>query len=228
MTQERRFVDTWAALGEGVRAAFVEQWAGLAAGGLACGAAIVDSEGVVIASGRNHAYDSVRGITTKTQYPLQHNRLAHAELNALAHLPTERDHAPLTLWSTQHPCQMCVAAVSFTGIGMVGYVADDLSDESALETIISSRNNVPYQALGDPLWWVVSNLLFLYTPAVRAGADAGSIEMNQQRYPDLISLTLALAQHDSLGQSARSGMTLPEALTSYYTDIVQVAKSVSI
>jgi len=41
---------------------------------------------------------------------LQHNRLAHAELNALARIGTEAEHQALTLWSTQHPCSMCAAA----------------------------------------------------------------------------------------------------------------------
>ncbi|MBA2680484.1 MAG: hypothetical protein H0U76_19075 [Ktedonobacteraceae bacterium] len=48
----------------------------------------------------------------------------------MALIPAESDHALLTLWSTQHPCLMCAAAVQFIGIGKVCFVADDPSDDS--------------------------------------------------------------------------------------------------
>lgn len=101
----------WDALPAGARAALAEQWAGLAAGGLPCGASVVDAAGRVVAVGRNHAYDPAGALDTRARYPLQRNRLAHAELNALALLDTATDHAALTLWTTQHPCAMCAAAL---------------------------------------------------------------------------------------------------------------------
>jgi tRNA(Arg) A34 adenosine deaminase TadA len=78
----------WDALPTGARVAFEEQWAGVGAGALPCGSAIVDAQGRIVASGRNYAYDAAGAIETRVRYPLQHNRLAHAELNALACLPT--------------------------------------------------------------------------------------------------------------------------------------------
>ena len=163
-------------------------------------------------------------IETRAQYALQHNRLAHAELNALACIPTETDHATLTLWTTQHPCSMCPAALEFVGIGKVCFVADDPSDVSSPEIIVASRRRVPYQSLRDPLWWTISNLLFLYNSAVLAGEDAGNLKINRDRYPELVSLTLDLAKLDSLGKSARLGTTLPIALASYYSSIERVAE----
>jgi hypothetical protein len=44
---------------------------GLAAGGLACGSAIVDASGDVIAVGRNHAYDAAGPLETRERYALQ-------------------------------------------------------------------------------------------------------------------------------------------------------------
>jgi tRNA(Arg) A34 adenosine deaminase TadA len=143
-------VKSWTDLPLGARAALEEQWAGLAAGGLPCGSAIVDARGVV-AVGRNRAYDAAGAIHTRMQHPLQHTRLAHAELNALAHVPTETDHASLTLWSTQHPCAMCAAAIAFVGICRVRYLADDPSGASSPADNIASRNGIDYQPLGDPL-----------------------------------------------------------------------------
>lgn len=224
MADKPSLVQAWDALPAGARVALEQQWAGLAAGGLPCGSTVINAGGRVIAAGRNHAYDPAGAIETRAQYPLQHNRLAHAELNALALVPTEIDHAALTLWTTQHPCSMCAAAVKFIGIGKVCFVADDPSDNSPPEAIVASRSNVPYEPLGHPLWWTISNLLFLYNSAVLQGADAGNLKLNRDRYPKLVSLTLDLARLDALGQPARSGAALPVALAPHYAAIGRAAE----
>jgi tRNA(Arg) A34 adenosine deaminase TadA len=211
----------WTELPLGARFALQEQWEGLAAGGLACGSSVVDSRGNVVASGRNHAYDAAGSLNTRGRYALQHNRLAHAELNALALLPTEADHGALTLWATQHPCFMCAAAGAFIGIGRVVYVADDLSDDSPNTSIVASRRSIPYAAFGNPLWWTVSNLLFLHNPAVRAGNGAASVKAGQRRCPRLASLALELAKADCLGKEARDGKPLPAALARHQAAILE-------
>src|SRR5258708_19699142 len=130
MAGERSVEDVGTALPLGARGALEEQWAGLAAGGLRCASAILSADGRVLCAGHNRAYDPAGPIESRAQSPLQHTRLAHAELNALALVPTEFDHAALTLWTTQHPCFMCAAASEFIGIGKVCYIADHPSDES--------------------------------------------------------------------------------------------------
>jgi tRNA(Arg) A34 adenosine deaminase TadA len=120
----------WDDLPAGARAAIEEQWACVASGGLPCGASIVGADGAVVASGRNRAYDPAGPTESLRRYPLQHNRLAHAELNALAQVATEADHAALTLWSTQHPCLICASAARFAGVGKVCFIADDPSDHT--------------------------------------------------------------------------------------------------
>jgi len=141
----------------------------------------------------------------------------------LALIPTEIDQAALTLWTTQHPCAMCAAAMQFVGMGKVCYVADDPSDDSPAGVIVATRGQVHHEALGDPLWWTVSNLLFLYNSAVQRGEDAGNLRMNRDRYPELVRLTLDVAQHDALGHSARAGIALPLALMPFDTMIVRAA-----
>ncbi len=219
--------DSWNALPAGARTALEQQWAALAAGGLPCGSAIVDLGGQVIASGRNHAYDPPGPLESRLRYPLQHTRLAHAELNALAVVPTDLDHGSLTLWSTQHPCAMCAAAIAFTGIGEVWYVADDPSDQSSPADIVASRRGVRYHALIDPFWWTVGNLLFLYPSAVTDGERARNIAENRNRYPELVSLTLDLAGHDALGEAARSGLPLHQALAPHQSDVAAVLQRIS-
>jgi len=222
--QRRRVVDSWNALPVGARIALDQQWAGLAAGGLPCGSAILNADESILAAGRNHAYDPPGEIENRAHSPLQHTRLAHAELNAMALLATELDHASLTLWSTQHPCAMCAAAVRFIGIGKVRFVADDPSDDSPAGVIVATRGGVSYEAMGDPLWWTISNLLFLYNSALQKGEDARNLRMNRTRYPELVRLTLDLAKQDALGHSARSETRLPLALEPHADLIVHASQ----
>lgn len=220
----RSIAEEWKKLPRGARVALEQQWTGLAAGGLACGSAILDRDGTVVAAGRNHAYNESGAIETLARIPLQHNHLAHAELNAIALIPTETHLESFTLWSTQHPCIMCAAAIRFTGIGNVKFLDDDLSDNSSEESIKSSRLGVPYLPLGDPLWWTVSNVLFLYNQAILRGEEASNLKRNESRFPELVSLTLKLARSDSLGIPARSGVALPAALRRPVSDIREAAK----
>lgn len=222
MDSAHAVMESWVALPTGARIALAEQWAGLAAGGLPCGSAIMES-GELVASGRNHAYDPAGPVESRLRYPLQHNRLAHAELNALACVPTEADHALLTLWSTQHPCAMCAAAIAFAGIGQVRFIADDPSDESPPAAILASRGNVSYRALGNPFWWTVSNLLFLYNSATQEVERARNIARNRYRLPELVNFTLDLSRHGALEEAARSGMPLPAALALHQPALKQVA-----
>ena len=224
MSTTSELLQSWTSLPVGARAALEEQWDGLAAGGLPCGASIVDEAGTVVASGRNCSYEPAGVIETRARYALQHNRLAHAELNALAQLATEMDHAKLTLWTTQHPCLMCAAAIIFTGIGQVVFIADDPSDDSSSEAILASRGSIVYKSLGDPFWWTISNLLFLYNSAVLAGENARNLKLNRDRYPELVRLTLDLAKAGTIGKAARSNIELPIALTPHYETILRVSQ----
>ncbi|GLV55636.1 hypothetical protein KDH_24800 [Dictyobacter sp. S3.2.2.5] len=203
--------------------AFGQQWMGLAAGGLPCGSSILDDQGQVVALGRNHVYDLPDKANTSATSPLQYTRVAHAEINALALVPSDREPQKLILWTTQHPCIMCAAALRFIGIGKVYYIADDPSDRSPFSNIIASRGNITYKALGDKLWWMVSNLLFLYNSAVERGKDANNLRKNRDRYPELVQLVLQIAKDDPLGQAARAGIELPQALLPYYPTILQAA-----
>jgi hypothetical protein len=119
---------------------------------------------------------------------------------------------------------MCAAAICFVGIGKVRFVADDPSDNSPVAVIVATRGGVSYEPLGDPLWWTVSNLFFLYNSALQKGEDARNLRMNRTRYPELVRLTLDLAKQDELGHSARSGIRLPLALEPHADVIVRAAQ----
>lgn len=225
MASESNLLDAWNQLTLGARMAFGQQWMGLAAGGLPCGSSILNDQEQIVALGRNHVYDLPERANTPSISPLQYTRVAHAEINALALVPSNKEPKLLTLWTTQHPCIMCAAALRFIGIGKVCYIADDPSDVSPSRDIIASRGNIPYEALGEKLWWTVSNLLFLYNSAVKQGEDATNLRKNHDRYPALVQLALQIAKDDRLGQSARAGIELPQALLPYSPAILQTASN---
>ena len=195
----------------GARAALSAQWGGIANRALPCGAAVSDSDGQVIASGRNHAYDTPTGESV-----LENTGIAHAELNALARVPTASEAADLTLWGPQHPCPMCAAAVSFVGIGRVVYLSEDVTDDASESERAASHSTVPYRLLDAPVWSAVATLLFLYTGAVLRGDRDGNIRLGMLRCPSVAFLALELAHDDSLGVLARKGHALTDAIDSLW------------
>jgi tRNA(Arg) A34 adenosine deaminase TadA len=198
--------DSWLGLPVGARAALEEQWAGLAAGGLPCGASIVDETNAVIARGRNHAYDNPTG-----EHALERTRLAHAEFNALAGVDTALDWSTLTLFTTEHPCAMCAAAVAFTGVGRLVYVADDPSDDSSPAQVAATRGGVTYQRLGSVEWAIVATVMFLYVGAELRGEHDANLRSASTANPALGALVLAEVADGRLGRAARSGVPLAEA-----------------
>jgi len=197
---------SWSALPEGARTALEQQWAALAAGGLPCGAGVVDATGAVVARGRNRAHDAASG------GPLSGTPIAHAELNALAGVTTDADTSGLTVFSTQHPCAMCAAALAFTGVGRVVYIADDPSDDSSPSRIAATRGAVTYQRLGSVEWAIVTTILFLYAGAELRGEADGTLRAAAADNPALGALVLAEAVDGRLGRAARSGIPLHEAV----------------
>ena len=143
---------------------------------------------------------------------MQWTRLAQPELNALVNVPTDRDHGRLTVWSTQHPCAMCAAAIAFVGVGSVRFIADDPSDDASPAAILATRGAAPYDALGEPFWWTVSKALFLSTSAVQSGSEAAHLRRNRDRAPAMVELALTLAAGDGRGMAARDGVPFIEAL----------------
>lgn len=181
----------------------------MVSGGLPCGAALVDRTGTVIARGRNHAYDPADGCDI-----LQETPLAHAELNVLAQIPTNRDMANDTLWSTQQPCAMCAAAISFCGIGHVRFLAAD----PAFAATSDSRSSTPIDpTIENPeltVWLILSNALFLQ-PAIQRG-DEDRLERNRRIDPE----TVDAATHIALAPPLE---TLDECVAANWSFLVPLA-----
>ncbi len=177
----------------------------LCAGGLAVGAVVLDRDGVIVAEGRNRAYDPPTGTD-----PLEGTPVAHAEMNALARLATTTDTAALTIWSSQQPCAMCAAALSFIGITDVNVIATDPSDPDrrAAEVL-------------DDVWVVLATAMFLVGPLGRGGRAHPMVQRNLVLEPE--SVALAERTRTDLGALV-DGRALEDALAVVWSDVQDAAR----
>ena len=202
---DRAFDDAWSELAPAARRSFELAHLTLLAGGLAVGSVITDGAGRIVAEGRNRAYDPVTGTD-----PLEGTPLAHAEMNALALLATDCDTTDLTIWSTQQPCPMCAAAISFVPIQDVIGVARDPSDPTR-----------PADEVLHDIWVVLATVMFLIGPIRVGGADHPIVRANDQLEPEAVALALrCMATADD---PLTDGRTLELALRAMWGDLQAAA-----
>ena len=115
VTQQVSARASWDALEAPWRVAIEMAWQSYRDGGIAVGAVLTDAAGVVIGEGRNQRFAGrTRGL------------LAHAEMQALAALPPDKDRArDSVLYTTLSPCPMCLGAIVVARIGHVHLGAVD-------------------------------------------------------------------------------------------------------
>lgn len=106
-------------LSEPERACLVLAWEAMVARTNPIGAAVVDGDGTIVASGRNAVYES------SGAGPLSASPLAHAEMNALFCLSADGHHAGLRLVTSLEPCQMCAGAVRMAKVGALTFIGAD-------------------------------------------------------------------------------------------------------
>jgi tRNA(Arg) A34 adenosine deaminase TadA len=100
----------WSALDPAWRLAIEMAWESYRDGGVAVGAVVTDGAGMVLGRGRNQRFGS--------QAP--QGPLAHDEMGALAGVP---GHA--RLYTTLHPCPMCLGAAVIARVGHLQFGAYD-------------------------------------------------------------------------------------------------------
>ena len=134
-------MDVWAELEPVWRPAFELSWEAYCAGTIPVGAVVTDSDGTVLARGRNRMFE-----TSGPEGEIFGSRVAHAEINALVQLGTERRYFECTLWTTLEPCAQCIAAAWLSTIGRVSFAASDAYAGAAklierqIEAADSARN----------------------------------------------------------------------------------------
>src|SRR4051812_34850282 len=98
---------------------FALMWEAYEAGTIPVGAVVVDSAGNVVSRGRNRMFD----VTVQDQFAA--TRLAHAEMNALVRLPSDRTYENYTIYTALEPCHLCLAAAITVRIGTLSYASAD-------------------------------------------------------------------------------------------------------
>lgn len=109
----------WDALAPPWREVLLLTWDAYTAGTIPVGAVIVDEAGEVVARGRNRIFDD------PLDCQLGRSRLAHAELNALLALPSDRRYEGYSLYTALEPCHLCLSAAISVRVGQVRYAASD-------------------------------------------------------------------------------------------------------
>jgi tRNA(Arg) A34 adenosine deaminase TadA len=112
-------VQAWEELEPAWREAFALAWEAYAAGTIPVGA-VVTRDGAVVARGRNRLFED-----GAPPGEVAGSRVAHAELNALAHLGIEDRYPDAVVWSTLEPCPMCIGAIWLATVGAVRYAGSD-------------------------------------------------------------------------------------------------------
>ncbi|SRR5712691_1218952 len=110
----------WRELEPAWRAAFELAWEAYAAGSIPVGAVITRGDDV-IARGRNRLFE-----TDAPPGEVAGSRVAHAEMNAIAHLGVAERYPDCVLWTTLEPCPMCIGAAWLATIGTVRYAGNDV------------------------------------------------------------------------------------------------------
>jgi tRNA(adenine34) deaminase len=136
-------VAAWDELEPAWRAAFELAWDAYGAGTVPVGAVVTKGDSV-IARGRNRLFEDVA-----PPREVAGTRIAHAEMNALAHLSVAEQYFDCVLWTTLEPCAMCIGAAWLGTIGSVRFAGSDVYAGSA--SLIESQLERADRARNDPL-----------------------------------------------------------------------------
>jgi hypothetical protein len=111
---------------------FSLRWEAYLAGTIPVGAVVVDETGEVVSRARNRTFDDPRN------GHLGGSRLAHAKVNALVALTSERTYEGFTLYTAFEPCHLCLSA------------AGSSSHSAKRRSYRGRRVNLPFKRLCAP------------------------------------------------------------------------------
>jgi tRNA(adenine34) deaminase len=172
-------------------------WEAYGAGTIPVGAVVTDAEGDLLARGRNRMFDE-----DAPPGQIFGSRVAHAEINALVGLGTDRRYFDCTLWTTLEPCAQCIGAAWLSTIGRVVFAATDVYGgaskliERQIEAADSARNfqmAVEGPLTGPPA--VFSELLHISFFLERSPTHHVT-ETFRERRPELTALAERLRLHE--------------------------------
>ncbi|MEY2431212.1 MAG: tRNA(adenine34) deaminase [Acidimicrobiaceae bacterium] len=137
-----RAAEQWRSLDAQWLEAFRQAWEAFRTGNIGVGACVAQPDGRIVATSRNRVADAEGPIGE-----MFGTSVAHAELNALAHLPF-RHPREFILTTTLRPCLQCSAAIRMAPIAVVRIAGadplwDGCSDFTGLAPWLARRGPVP-------------------------------------------------------------------------------------
>ncbi len=178
-------------------------WGAYLAGTIPVGAVVVDEAGDVVSAGRNRIFDDAR------DGQLGRTRLAHAELNALAALTSERTYEGYTLYTALEPCHMCLSAAISVRVGSLRYAARDPYGGAVGKLVASHDHEAHPLRIEGPLGGAPGRLpeLLLVAHFLWRVPGRGVTRFYRSSRPDLVAAGQALPAPDS-------GASLADAVAS--------------
>ncbi|MBE2220744.1 MAG: nucleoside deaminase [Anaerolineae bacterium] len=185
-----------------------EAWQAYRAGSLPIGAAITNTNGSIVARGRNRIFE--KEVNGEFIY---NSRTAHAEMNALFTLDeSQNPSGTCTLYTTTEPCPMCLGAIRISRMSECHFASrDPIAGSAALmkATPFMQEANIKMVSPHDP---VLENILaamliekLLYAHAQK---PLKSIPIREEFFPEAGLLARDLFESGELAQWAKTGISI--------------------
>jgi len=202
-------VAAWNELGGAWRRTFELAWEAHGRGTIPVGAVIAAPDGEIVAEGRNRIFES-----RAPAGELAGTRLAHAEVNALAHLDLSRRWEDHTLYTSLEPCVLCVGAALLSTIGGIRYASIDVVGGGFTTRSLSLHRNhgAPVEREGPlegPMALLSEALLAAFF--VRNLPESPPFGMLRSQRPQVVELGAELDRRGS-EDAARADLPLAEFL----------------
>ena len=184
----------WGQLEPGWKVAFEQAWQAFRSGSFPVGAALIGSDGEVLAAGRNRIFD-------KGGERPAGSLLAHAEVAALGELSPDERHDGVTLFTTLEPCLFCIGAVVLSRVGTVRFAgADGYGGAARFPSELNAQTARYELEIHGPLVGPFGRLGTALTLTYLLASDRWTrvIEYSRQTDPGLLDLSRELGHLDAL------------------------------
>lgn len=215
-TDERSAVGAWSALDATSQEALRLAWEAFQTGNIGVGAVITDPTGEIVATGRNRVMDG-----SAPPGEVAGCSLAHAEVNALAHLAF-RAPCELTLTTSLQPCFQCAAAIRMAPIAHLRILGadplwDGCHDFTGLNPWLARRAPIPVEGPRRDEIGAFSVLTARMGPGLLERLHG---PLRERGEGPLLDLVLRLQGSERFGQLA--GRSVEQAFEDLWDDLRQV------
>ncbi len=194
-------------------------WRACAAGTVGVGSAILDEKGEIISSARNATRDNAGDM------PIVGTYVAHAEINALAQIPTERSLAQCTLFTSIQPCIMCAGAAVMAHVGNVRYMTSDplFPNFFRLREIgeITRQQWPTYERCPSSQWTVLALVLSAHSKAW-AKPDGLVMQTHERLEPEVAAFLRDIVKQRIFRKLSDEGAQVKDVLHAIWDELVTV------